>query len=65
MEAYILEIGTATGWRRGGETFWDLSTAEAAGRRLIRRKLARRIRVLPLQVSLDAVSEFPQGEGSP
>lgn len=56
MQAYILEKLFSTGWQRGGETYWTLDAAVDAGNRLIRRKLARGIRVLPVNVELEAVA---------
>ncbi|MFZ1933584.1 MAG: hypothetical protein WCB27_18805 [Thermoguttaceae bacterium] len=59
MEAFILETLVSTGWRRSGETYWTLDAALAAGRQMIRRKLARRVRVLPIHVDHNAVAELP------
>ena len=59
MEAFILETLVSTGWRRSGDTYWTLDAAIAAGREMIRRKLARRVRVLPVHINPDAVVEFP------
>ena len=63
MKAYILETLVSTGWRRGGETFWTLDAAEVAGKKLIRRKLARRVHVLAVHVQLSPVLELPEPEG--
>ena len=60
MDAFLLETLTSTGWRRGGETYWTLDAAEQAARRLIRRKLARRVRILPVRVEVEAVAEVPE-----
>ena len=60
MEAFLLETMTSTGCRRGGETFWTLDSAEREAKRLIRRKLARRVRILPVQVDAQAVAEIPE-----
>ena len=60
MEAFILETLVCTGWRRGGETYWTLDAAAREARRLLRRRLARRVRILPLQVALDPVCELPR-----
>ncbi len=60
MEAYLLETLTSTGWRRGGTTYWTLDSALTEGRRLIRRKLARSVRVLPVAVDVNAVAEIPE-----
>ena len=59
MDAFILETLVSTGWRRSGETYWTLDAAVTAGRALIRRKLARRVRVLPIHVDPNAVAELP------
>ena len=59
MEAFILETLVSSGWRRSGDTYWTLDTAIAAGRELIRRKLARRVRVLPVRIDHNAVAELP------
>jgi hypothetical protein len=59
MEAFILETLVSTGWRRSGDTYWTLDTAIAAGRELIRRKLARRVRVLSVCIDHNAVAELP------
>lgn len=59
MEAFILETLVSTGWRRSGDTYWTIDSALAAGRALIRRKLARQIRVLPVQVGDVAVATLP------
>ena len=60
MQAFVLEKLMSTGWRRGGETFWTLESATAMAKLLLRKKQAQRVRVLPVEVSLNAVAEFPQ-----
>ena len=60
MQAFVLETLTGTGWRRSGETFWTFDTATAMAKLLLKKKQAQRVRVLPVEVSLDAVAEFPQ-----
>ncbi len=60
MQAFILETLTGTGWRRSGETFWTLDTATAMAKLLLKKKQAQRVRVLPVEVSLEAVAEFPE-----
>lgn len=65
MQAYILETLSGTGWRRSGETFWTLDTAQAMAERMLRKKLAQRVRVLPVEVNLNAVAEYPQTSGLP
>lgn len=63
MEAYLLETLVSTGWRRSGNTYWTLDDALAAGRSLIRRKLARRVRVLPIEVGQSVVATLPADPG--
>ncbi len=62
MDAFILETLVSTGWRRSGETYWTRDSAYTEARRLLRRKLARRVRVLPITVGTSAVAEFPAAE---
>ena len=64
MEAFILETLVSTCWRRGGETYWTLDAAEQAAKQLIRRKLARRVRILSVQVDHDAVKVVPEPQGA-
>jgi hypothetical protein len=64
MKAFILETLVSTCWRRGGETFWTLDAAEQAATRLIRRKLARCVRILPVHVDHDAVKVVPEPQVS-
>ena len=63
MQAFVLETLTGTGWRRSGETFWTLETATAMAKSLLKKKQAQRVRILPVNVSLDAIAEFPQLTG--
>ena len=68
MDVFILETLVSTGWTRGGETYWTCDAAEDAGRGLIRRHLARRVRVLAARVDPCAVAEIPPpkpAEGAP
>ena len=60
MELFLLELLTATGWRRTGVVHWTLEDAIAAANRLIRRRLARRVRVLRTIIELKAVAELPE-----
>ena len=64
MDAFILETLVSTGWRRSGETYWTRESADKEAKRLIRRKLARRVRVLPIEVGASAVAEFPAKRGA-
>ena len=59
MTAFILEILISSGWRRGGEIFWTLEDATSAGRRLIKRRVTRQVRVLPADVKLTPVAQLP------
>jgi hypothetical protein len=64
MDAYILETLVSAGWRRSGATYWTLGEARNEGERLIRRKLARRVRILPVEVHSEAVVELPAVTGA-
>jgi len=64
MDAFILETLVSTGWRRSGETYWTRESADKEANRLLRRKLARRVRVLPVAVGSSAVAEFPATKGA-
>ena len=64
MDAYILEKMTSAGWRRSGETFWCLDEAIKEAHRLVKRSLARKVRVLAVFVDLNAVAEIP-GKDAP
>jgi len=59
VTAYTLETLVRIGWRRDGSTFWTLEDARNAAKLLLKRKRARRVRILPVAVSLDAVDELP------
>ncbi len=65
MEAFILETLTATGWRRSGQTIWTIEAARKEAARLIRRKLALRVRILRAEVDPAAIVELPQAEAAP
>jgi hypothetical protein len=60
MQGFILETLLAKGWRKGGEVYWTQEDATEAGCSLIKRKLARRIRILPAEVALQPVAELPK-----
>ena len=59
MNAFILETLLSRGWRRGGEVYWTRSDAEQTARILLKRKVVRGVRILPIQVELNPVAEFP------
>lgn len=65
MQAFVLETLTGAGWRRSGETFWTLETATAMAKSLLKKKQAQRVRILPVEVNLNAIAEFPVLPGSP
>ena len=60
MQAFVLETLTGTGWRRSGDTFWTLETATAMAKLLLKKKQAQQVRVLPVEVNLNAIAEFPE-----
>jgi len=60
MTAFILEVLLLKGWRRGGEVYWTQDDAERAGRSLLKRKTARAVRVLPVDVTLNPVVVMPE-----
>lgn len=65
MQAFVLETLTGAGWRRSGETFWTLETATAMAKSLLKKKQAQRVRILPVEVNLNAIAEFPVLPGPP
>lgn len=64
MHAFILEQLLAKGWRKGGEIYWTLDDAEAAGRSLVKRGLARHVRILPVETALEPIAEIPSPQNS-
>jgi len=65
MNGYLLERLTSCGWRRTGELFWTLQTAEKEARRILRRKAAQLVRILPVTVSSDAVTTVEPKRSGP
>ncbi len=59
MKAFLLETLLTRGWRRGGEIYWTQEDAAEAGSSMIRRGVARRVRILPAEVSLEPSAELP------
>ncbi|MEO1530165.1 MAG: hypothetical protein AAFX06_32600 [Planctomycetota bacterium] len=55
MSAFILECLSSTGWKRSGELFWRLRDAEAAAKRRTSKGRVRAVRVLPVEISPEAV----------
>lgn len=62
MNAFLLETLHCKGWRKGGEIFWTVEDATRAGSVLLKRKVARAVRILPLTVELQPVAELPERE---
>jgi hypothetical protein len=65
MQGFILETLLVSGWKRGGEVYWTLADAQAVGSRLIKRKLARKVRILPAEIQLNPVAEVPAAQPAP
>lgn len=62
MQAFLLERLFATEWKLEGPVYWTLELATDEAARLIRRKLARGVRVRPISVSETSIAE---AEGVP
>jgi len=58
MEAYLFEILLTRGWRRGGEIYWTLDDAKRQAGAMVKQKIARRVRILPVEVGLQPVAEL-------
>lgn len=63
MHAFILETLLVSGWKRGGEVYWTLEDARAVGFRLMKRRLARQVRILAAEVQPSPVAELPEAAG--
>jgi hypothetical protein len=63
MQGFILDTLLVSGWKRGGEIYWTLEDAKGVGSRLIRRRLARQVRILPAEIQLNPVAELPEKAG--
>ena len=63
MNGYLLDILGRRGWRRGGEVFWTLEDAKKAGTMMVKKRIVRQVRILPVDVALDSVADI--GESSP
>jgi hypothetical protein len=59
MKAFLLEKLFDSGWKLEGPVFWTLPLASKEAGRLIRRKLARRVRVRPVTISETSIAEVP------
>ncbi len=59
MNGYILEMLVGEGWRRPSKTYWTREQADAEAEKLIKKSLARRVRILNVRVDLaDAADEL-------
>ncbi len=59
MNAFLLERLFETGWKLEGPVYWTLPLATKEAARLVRRGLARRVRVRSVIVSDAPVAEVP------
>ncbi len=59
MQGFLLEMLVEDSWRRGGETYWTYDDALKAANQILQRRFAKRIRILPVHVNLDAVADIP------
>ena len=59
MDAFVLESLTGTGWKLTGDTYWTLDAAKSRAARIVAKNHAKRVRVLPVTVSNNAVVEYP------
>ena len=64
MHGFIVEILYPSGWSREGKIYWRRSDAEDYARPLIKRKRdsINGYRILPIQISGEAVAESIKGE---
>ena len=60
MEAFSIELLNARGWRRMPSIYWTIDDAKAAGSRLLRRRVAKQIRVLPVNIALQPIAFLPE-----
>lgn len=51
MEAFVLEVVSSGGSRKGGRTYWTEQSAKLDAERLVRTGKAARVRILRVQVS--------------
>lgn len=58
MNGFLLECLYPTGWRRTGEIYWRFCDANGTCERLIRDRLIRAARILPVTIHADAVAMF-------
>ena len=59
MDGFILETLLGESWRRSSETYWTREHAQQAAEHLIKKNLARCVRILAVRVDLsDAVEEL-------
>ncbi len=65
MQAFLIERLFETGWKLEGPVYWtfDLATKEAT--RMLRRRIARRVRIRPIEVSDASIVELPSAVVEP
>jgi len=51
MRAFLLEVVTSAGARKGGRTYWTEQAARRDAERLVRTGKAAQVRILPVNVS--------------
>jgi predicted ATPase len=59
MRAFLLEVVTSTGARKGGRTYWTEKAARRDAERLVRTGKAAHVRVLPVNVSDRPCADIP------
>ena len=64
MDAYSIEILQHRGWRRERSIYWTLDDANKAGAKLIRRKVARQVRIFKINFGAEAVVSLPASEAN-
>lgn len=60
MEGFLLEALLFKGWRRGGEILWTLDDAKRTATAMLKRREARAVRILPVEVRAEPVTELPE-----
>ena len=60
MQAYSLELLNARGWKRLPSIYWTIEDAKLAGVRLLRRRAARQVRVLPMTIAVEPAALLPE-----
>ena len=63
MQAFAIEILDGKTWRRLDTIYWTRHIAEREARTLMRHGKGCRVRILPVEVGLEAVAEIDSKEG--